>query len=311
MANYKGPGLGAKAFPPTGALLLAAATWGVMWYPYRLLARAGLPGLPATVGTYAVALVLGLVVWGRGLGRPFWPRGQGGWLAAMALSGALCNTGYVLATLSGPVMRVMLLFYLAPLWTVGLSRWLLGERLSRAGWGVVALSLAGAVVMLWRPELGWPWPARWEEWMGLGCGFCFALSNVLSRKVARVPVQVRTLALFAGVLLVGLGALALPAGIFPGSAVAPWTPALALGVVGVGLAILLANGAVQYGMALTPANRAIVIMLTELVFAALGAWFLAGEGLAAREWLGGTLVALASLLSARTEPEGEGSSGRA
>ena len=77
-----------------------------------------------------------------------------------------------------------------------------------------------------------------------------------------------------------------------------------------GLAILLANGAVQYGMALTPANRAIVIMLTELVFAALGAWFLAGEGLAPREWLGGTLVALASLLSARAEPEGEGSSGR-
>ena len=46
-------------------------------------------------------------------------------------------------------------------------------------------------------------------------------------------------------------------------------------------------------------------MLTELVFAALGAWFLAGEGLAAREWLGGALVALASLLSARAEPARE------
>lgn len=44
-------------------------------------------------------------------------------------------------------MRVMLLFYLAPLWTVILSRLLLGEVLTPAGVGVMLLSFGGAMIV--------------------------------------------------------------------------------------------------------------------------------------------------------------------
>jgi drug/metabolite transporter (DMT)-like permease len=56
---------------------------------------------------------------------------------------------------------------------------------------------------------------------------------------------------------------------------------------------------VQYGVSHTPANRAIVIFLSELVVAALAAYWLAGEVMTLREWLGGAMIVSASLYSSR------------
>ena len=137
------------------SLLTGAIVWGMIWYPYRLLEQAGLSGLRASVLSYLIALGLGLIL--------LQPRLQGlrcmrfSWmLPLIGLTAGACNLGYVLATLHGEVMRVLLLFYLAPLWTVLWSRLLLGERLSGAGAAVIALSLSGAATMLWRPERGLP-----------------------------------------------------------------------------------------------------------------------------------------------------------
>ena len=44
------------AHAPTLALLLGAAFWGVVWYPYRILAAAGLDGFWSTLFTYGGAL---------------------------------------------------------------------------------------------------------------------------------------------------------------------------------------------------------------------------------------------------------------
>ena len=148
------------------ALLCGAVVWGLIWYPYRVIEAAGMGGVTATGITYGLAFLFGLL--------PMWPVVRtirpSFWLLLLALSAAGTNIGYVLGTLDGVVMRVLLLFYLSPLWTVLLSRALLGERLSRAGAGVIGLSMAGAIVMLWQPALGFPWPACGAEWMGLGAG---------------------------------------------------------------------------------------------------------------------------------------------
>ena len=65
--------------------------------------------------------------------------------------------------------------------------------------------------------------------------------------------------------------------------------------------LLATNLFVQYGLTHTSANRAIVIFLFELVVAALASWLLAGEAMTLQEWLGGTLIVAASLLSGRLE----------
>ncbi len=275
------------------SLLAGATVWGLIWHPYRVLQGMAVSATLAATLTYLVAFLLGLVLLRRGLGgwRLSWA------LALIGLAAGGCNLGYVLATVHGEVMRVLLLFYLAPLWTVLLARGLLDERLNGAGAAVIALSLAGAVVMLWQPELGAPLPENGAEWIGLAAGFFFALTNVLIRKTRELSIELKSMAVFAGVVAVGLAVLPLEAA----PAVLPGQPLAWVLVLAVGCVLLAINLVVQYGLTHTPANQAIVIFLFELVVAALSSWLLAGEALTLKEWLGGAMIVTASLFSGRLE----------
>jgi drug/metabolite transporter (DMT)-like permease len=270
--------------------------WGLIWYPYRALEADGIPGVSAAVLTYLVALVIGAVAlrrWWIGV-RPTWL------LALIGLAAGGCNLGYVLATLEGEVMRVLLLFYLAPLWTVLLARLLLGEAITAVGLLVIALSLAGAAVMLWRPGQGSPLPGNPAEWIGLAAGLLFALSNVLIRKTHELPIELKSLAVFAGVVLVGLALLPLrPESLAAGSFSGPSVLLLLL----LGVTLYAVNLVVQYGLTRVCANQAIVILLFELVVAAASSWLLAQEVMSAREWIGGAMIVAASLCSGRLAQE--------
>jgi drug/metabolite transporter (DMT)-like permease len=243
--------------------------------------------------TYAVALGLAIPIFRRQLRAAR----IDGWLVAIALAAAGCNLGYVLAMLHGEVMRVLLLFYLAPLWTVLLARLMLDERLSAIGAAIVSLSLAGAGVMLWRPDLGAPWPRAGGEWIGLLAGFLFALSNVLIRRASHHSIELKATAVFVGVVVVGLAVAATEGR--PNWAGATPTAWATVGMIGI--VLLGVNLVVQYGLTQIAASRAVVILLFELVVAAAASWWLAGEAMGEREWLGGGLVVLASLFSARLE----------
>jgi len=283
-----GAPLAARSAVP--ALLTGATVWGLIWYPYRVLEAAGLSGVAAAVLTYLVALALALLFYRRQLRatRWSWP------LLAIGASAGATNLGYVLATLQGEVIRVLLLFYLSPLWTILLARLLLHEQLNRAGGVVMALSLSGAAVMLWHPQLGSPLPGNAAEWIGLGSGFCFALSNVLIRRTREHSIEVKSTVVFAGVALLGLALMPWAGFGTPPRFAMPWVLLLI-----VGGELLLINVVVQHGLMHTPANRAIVIFLFELVVAALSAWLLAGEDMELREWIGGAMIVAASLFSAR------------
>ena len=43
-------------FLATGGLLIAAISWGIIWYPYRLLQEAGINVSRSLVGNYTTAL---------------------------------------------------------------------------------------------------------------------------------------------------------------------------------------------------------------------------------------------------------------
>ena len=73
---------------------------------------------------------------------------------------------------------------------------------------------------------------------------------------------------------------------------------LGLGIVVFGLSVMM-----QYGLTHIPANRAIVIMLFELVVAAVAAYILTDEALTPREWIGGAMIVSASLFSAKMNRE--------
>ena len=275
------------------SLFGSALIWGLIWYPYRLLRDAGIHGIVSSSVTCAIAFALGLLFFRRSFSRftPSWA------LLLLALSSGVCNLGYVLATLTGDVLRVLLLFYLAPLWTVLFAWILLGERLSRFGAYIIALSLAGALIMLWHPHIGLPVPRDSADWLGLGAGISFALFNVLSRQAADVSIEIKSMSAFFGVVVVGGGLVLL--GFAPAqipSVFSVWVMLVAIGAVLVGASLIA-----QYGLARVASNRAIVIMLSEVGFAALASWLLANEVPALRDWIGGAMILAASLLSAKSK----------
>ena len=145
----------AATVAPALALTFNAFAWGVSWWPFRQLGALGLHPLWSTLIVYALAVGLITLVrpraWGALLATPvLW------WLV---LAAGTTNAAFNWAVTIGDVVRVVLLFYLMPLWAVLLARWLLAERLTwRAALGV-ALALGGALVVLWPAGgVGWPWP---------------------------------------------------------------------------------------------------------------------------------------------------------
>lgn len=283
---------------PVVALLFGASLWGIIWYPYRLLQRGGVEGVPATLFSYLVAVLLASLLFARAW-REFAKAPVV--LILLGLASGSCNLAYVLGILHGEVMRVLLLFYLAPLWTVPLARAILDERIGRAGYAVIALALAGAVVMLWKPALGVPVPATTAEWLGLGSGFSFALANVLVRRAEGCSVAAKSLSVLGGVVVVSFISLLLSgtgAALNVGAIAAAWPLILGIGAVLVVMGLM-----VQYGLSHTPATQAIVIMLFELIVAAVASYLLAGEIMTLQEWVGGAMIIVASLFSGHVEAQ--------
>lgn len=281
------------------AILTTALVWGLMWYPFRALNERGVSIAQTSLLVYLIAAMLGIALFFDVYRR------QLRWhpvLPLLALLFGWCNFSYTWAVSEGMVMRVLLLFYLSPLWTALFSRLLLQEKLTRTGWLLVGLSLAGCLTILYRPGLldGAAMLSQRYEWLALSGGISFALGNVLSKRARNLPVPVKSATIWFGVALMGFVALASrqQLGAVLETSAQAWL-LLAL----LGMTLLATSIISQHGVSLLPASQTMTLMLLELVFAALSAYWLAGERMNLQEWLGGALIAAASLLSGKmTQP---------
>jgi len=174
---------------------------------------------------------------------------------------------------------------------------LLGEKPSRGSMLRLALALAGVVIILKTSASSWPLPQNLADWLALAGGLCFALTNILLRKLNQTPGDGRMLAMFAGGTLMATGAALL--GLSWGVVTALPTPDWSWSVLALftGLAMLVANLALQYGAAHLNASTTSIIMLSEVVFASVSSVLLGSGELSMRTLLGGVLIVLASLLS--------------
>lgn len=277
-------------------LLFGAAGWGVIWYPYRIMQEAGISGVASSFYTYSFAALAGTILfvrhW-RGL-RTLPPMVY--WLA---LAAGWTNFSYVLAVIDGEVMRVMLLFYLSPLWTLILAHFWLKERSGMGGLLVIATSLIGAYIMLWQPD-SWPLPENTAEWLALSSGMGFALANVITRRSTSLSLRAKAMAVWLGVVVVAGVMIPFQSLPFPGPTAFTLTNWLIMGLIA--MLLIAATLFVQYGITQIPVTRAAVIFLFELVVAAVASYYWADESLSLMEWLGGSLIIVAALVSA--VPEG-------
>lgn len=284
---------------PVLALVANACVWGVSWWPFRGLQELGVHPLWSTALIYLVAFLAFTIA--RPASLPELLRTPGLWL--LAIAAGLTNVGFNWAVTIGDVVRVVLLFYLMPAWSVLLAWPLLGEKPSLAGIARLLLALAGVATVLDTAGVGMPFPRTLAEWLALAAGFSFALTNVLLRKLQSVTAGSRVLAMFGGGVLMA-GAVAL-AGVHQGS-IAPM-PVLA----GTGwlLALLLAAGflasnlGLQYGASRLPAHTTALVMLSEVLFASLSSVALGAAELSGRTLVGGLLIVAAAAWSAWPRPQ--------
>ncbi|HYN53481.1 MAG TPA: EamA family transporter, partial [Methylotenera sp.] len=127
------------------SLLFGALCWGIIWFPYRIMAEAGVAGVASSFYTYGIILILAGAYFAKHWRDIFSQPLSILWLCVVA---GWTNLAYVLAVIDGEVMRVMLLFYLSPLWTLMLAHFWLKERTNARGLMIIALSLLGAFIML-------------------------------------------------------------------------------------------------------------------------------------------------------------------
>ncbi|WP_431274480.1 DMT family transporter [Variovorax ureilyticus] len=288
------------------ALVFNAFVWGVSWFPFRQIEAHGLHPVWTTFLVYAaIAAVIGM------LRRSLWHMfAVHPGLVLLGLAAGLTNVGFNWAVTQGDVVRVVLLFYLMPLWSVLLAWVVLGERPTASALARVALALAGVAVVLKTPEVEWPVPSSLPDWLAVAAGFSFAVTNILLRSQRHAPGESRALAMFAGCALVA-GTTAI-AGTALGAMPAPswaetgwWGWATVLGT-----GFVLANICLQYGAARLAGNVTAVIMLSEVLFASVSSVALGAGTMSARIWMGGALIVLAAAWSAFARSPGDADDGR-
>ncbi|MCU7374461.1 DMT family transporter [Paucibacter sp. O1-1] len=276
------------------ALIFNALIWGLSWWPFRQFQAAGLHPLWATVTLYLISLgVISLSAgraWREFLGTPSL------WLIMLA-AGAT-NTAFNWGVALGDVVRVVLLFYLMPLWAVLLARLILGERLTGLALLRMGLALGGAAVVLAPEQGGFPLPSGLADWLGVLGGFTFALNNVMLKRESHRGAHARALAMFSGgVLVAGSAALLMGAqGLVPWPSLPGWIWLLPL--TGMAVLFFFSNLALQYGAGRLPANVTAIVMLVEVPAAAISALWLGGGSLDLKTAVGGACIVAAAVLAA-------------
>jgi drug/metabolite transporter (DMT)-like permease len=279
------------AWTPSAAILLSTLFWGTLWIPLRRLDEAGLGGQWATAAGFTIPLLV-LTPFAAMRWRPI---AAGGWpLVQVGFLLAACIGLYAEALLRGQVARVILLFYLTPVWSTLLARVVLGDRITKARVLTIALGLTGLVVVCGIGS-GLPVPRAAAEWMGLLSGFLWGASMVALQRVA--PQATEFDRVFVQYLF--LGGLFVLFTLVPGGR--PWTlptvPTLLRGAPWLLLFGLLWMPLLLWltmfgGSRLDPGRVAVLLML-EVVIGVGSAALLAHEPFGAREFAGALCIVAA------------------
>ena len=282
-----------KSLLPIFSLLFGAFVWGIIWYPYRLMANAGVSGIYSSFYVFILTIAIALPYFFIAKKKvPIWSKDF--WL--LALVAGYTNISYVLAVIDGEVVRVMLLFYLSPVWTIFLAHFMLNEDTQKRHYIAVFISLIGAFIMFWEPGYLIHLDSK-SDWLALSSGLGFAITNVMTRKHAHMTVNQKALAIWLGVIVVAMICIMFDKNAMP--TLDFFRPVDAAIMMAIALSLFLSTLLVQFGVTQIKAVEASSFFLFEIVVAAISSYFLVGESIALKEWLGGILIIAGVILSAK------------
>jgi len=279
-----------SSYFPALACAAAAILWGVFWYPLRLLESMGVPGLWATLIIYCSALFFFLPA--------CWPKRNEFFkhkfeYILIGVFAGWTNLAFILAILEGEVVRVLLLFYLSPIWAILLAVFILHERLTRIGLCSLVLAMLGAALMLWHSDMNFLVGMSIADFYAITAGMAFAITNVVVRKMGETPFAIKIGSAWIGVIVLTLCALAIVQTPVPEIVFNAGVLAILIGFPG----MLAMTWTAQYGVTYLPIQRSSVIFLLEIVVGAISAALWTNEIVRNIEYVGGVLIVSAGLIS--------------
>ncbi len=215
------------------------------------------------------------------------------WVGATS---GICNTFYAIGVIYGDVGKVVLLFYLNPIWSAILERVILKTPITRARLATIVIGFAGMAVLV-GSDGGFPLPHGLAEWFGVLASIFWALSLIgmsLSGSAGIIP---KTFFQFVFGLLTS--ALILSMQWFAGDPypqIGQVTAALPWIIVAVVLWIVPGMGLSFWAVGLMSPTRAAILFMVEAVVGVLSAAVLTDEPFGWREIIGGVMILGAGLL---------------
>lgn len=212
-----------------------------------------------------------------------------------AFVGGVTNIAYALAVIEGELVRVMLLFFLSPVWTLPFTYLFLDEIIKPRHVFAALVSIIGACIILWRPDI-------FVTRIGLGDMFAiiggvgFALTNVLARTFVQLSVKEKSYAIWVGVVIIACLSMFLLSMDLKFNQINLSSMGLFLFV---GITLLLTTMVIQHGLRLVDAVRASPIFLFEIIVVAVSGYYLANEILKLKDFIGGLFIIAGVLISSR------------
>jgi len=283
---------------PVIVLFISSIGWGLTWLPLKFLSAQDMEGLQLILIAFGASAIVLIPLTYRQ--RSHW-QGHFHLLLLIALFGGFANLAFQTAIYHGDVIRVMILFYLLPVWSVLGGRLFLGEQIDLKRMIGVIAALSGAFLILGGPQI-FNSPPGWIDLLAIGAGLSFAMNNLVFRYTEALPLTGKVNAVFAGcALMVMLYLLTMqPAA----TSLTPSNVTLTIAY-GIGWIMLITFGT-QWGVERLEAGRASIIIIMELVAAVLSAAMILGETLQDLELVGGLLIlaaALTEVFRPETQPQ--------
>jgi drug/metabolite transporter (DMT)-like permease len=281
---------------PVYILFFSSIGWGLTWLPVKYLNQSGIDGVELIFIAFSAASIVMLPQLLRQRSR--WLQ-HTNFLLSIALVGGIANIAFQASLIYGEVVRVMILFYLLPIWSVIGGRLFLKEEIDGKRIFTVVSCITGAFLILGGMAIFEQTPS-WIDVMSVISGFAYAMNNLLFRATQQIPVASKVAAMFIGcAVLLGGYLFLIPAEQFANQTVNNISLTILYGITW----LSLVSFGSQWGVTQIEAGRASIIIVMELVAAVVSAALILGQVLSVVELLGIVLVISSVMIEGTRKPE--------
>jgi drug/metabolite transporter (DMT)-like permease len=276
-------------------LLISSIGWGLTWLPLKGLKEMGLDGMQLILIAFAS---------GSLLLAPWLIKQHSSWKSSIrfmlmiTLAGGIANASFQAAMYHGDVIRVMILFYMLPVWSVIGGRLFLKEKIDLVRIIAITLCLSGVYIILDVWNTTWQ-GINWIDILAIVSGMGLATTNILFRFTQSIPVLSKVAAIFIGcTLLMGVSFM-----LSTSTAKIPDYAALPLAILYGAVWLTLISIGTQWAVTKMEAGRSSILIVMELVTAVVSLALITNIELKIYEIIGGLMVISAAVLEGSRSEE--------